>query len=315
MALPTVTIVVPPRDRFNRTRPSLESIYRNTDYPFDLVYVDGNSPPHVKRYLEGEVRTRGFRLIRTDRYLSPNQARNIGLKEVRTKYVVFVDNDVEVAPRWLTFLVECAEQTGAWAVAPLIFEGPFNDQVIHIFGGTAEFSEKDGVRTFHEEHLFNGRRLDQVQTEMRRMPTGFAEFHCVLLPREVFDTLGPCDERLLSLEEHLDLSLLIRQAGGTVYVEPRAHVAFPYEDLLDASDMEYARLRWSDDWNRRSAQRFVEKWKVDPGSSWQTQSIDWGNNHREHLERLRRSPWSMLKRLAKEILPEPAYKALQALRN
>ena len=310
-----VTLVVPPRDRFSRTRRSLESIYRNTDSPFELVYVDGNSPPLVKAYLERESRTRGFRLIRTDHYLSPNQARNLGLREVQTKYVVFIDNDVEVAPGWLAHLLQCAEETGAAAVAPLIFEGSLAGQLIHIFNGIAEFSEVNGVRSFHEEHALNGRTLYEVQAEVRRMPTDFAEFHCVLIRRSILDLVGPCDEEYLSLEEHLDLSLRIKQAGGTIYVEPRAQVAFPYDDLLDASDLAFARLRWSDEWNRRSTLHFVETWKIDPPSLWADQSIAWGNQHRENLERLRRRPSTVLKRVARDLLPAPAIKALRALRH
>ena len=312
---PAVTIVVPPRDRFSRARLSLESVYKNTTYPFELVYVDGNSPPHVSKYLEQEAKRRHFSLIRKDRFLSPNEARNLGLSDVKTKYVAFVDNDVEVAPGWLTNLVGCAEETGAWAVAPVVFEGPLDKQVIHIFGGRAEFSGDGGKRQFHEDHLFNGRLLHEAQSEMRRTETGFAEFHCVLVRRDIFDELGPCDEAYRSLQEHLDLSLLIRQAGGTVYAEPQAHVAFPYGTLLDRYDIEYARLRWSDDWNRRSTQHFVEKWKIDPESPWVAASIGWGNSHREHLERLRRRPMSVLKRAAKDILPAPALRALQSLRG
>jgi GT2 family glycosyltransferase len=315
MTSPAVTIVVPPRDRFSCVRRSLESIYQHTTHPFELVYVDGNSPPHVSKYLEREAKKRHFNLIRSDRFLSPNQARNVGLKEVRTKYVAFVDNDVEVTPGWLTHLVGCAEETGAWAVAPLVFEGPLDQQVIHIFGGQAEFSGGDTGRTFHEDHLFNGRTLREAQSEIQRTRTDFAEFHCVLMRRELFDELGPCDEGFLSLQEHLDVSLLITQAGGSVYAEPEARVAFPYDSLLDRYDIEYARLRWSDDWNRRSTQHFVEKWKIDPASPWVAASIGWGNSHREHLERLRRRPLSMMKRAVKGILPAPAYKALQALRG
>lgn len=45
MATPSVTIVVVPREQFSKAEASLESIYATTPPPFDLVYVDGNSPP------------------------------------------------------------------------------------------------------------------------------------------------------------------------------------------------------------------------------------------------------------------------------
>lgn len=92
-----VTIVVVPRERFSYTQQSLSSIYQNTQLSFELVYVDGNSPALVKEYLTTQAQQRGFELIRTDYYLYPNQARNMGLSKVKTKYVVFADNDIELA--------------------------------------------------------------------------------------------------------------------------------------------------------------------------------------------------------------------------
>ncbi|MFW6358278.1 MAG: glycosyltransferase family 2 protein, partial [Chroococcales cyanobacterium] len=90
---PNVTIVVVPRERFSYTQKSLESIYEYTPYPFKLVYVDGGSPTQIKHYLEEQSRLKGFKLIRTQEYLSPNLARNIGISQVDTEYTVFVDND------------------------------------------------------------------------------------------------------------------------------------------------------------------------------------------------------------------------------
>ena len=94
MIEPQVTIVVSPRERFSCTRESLESIYERTQEPFKLVYVDGNSPGSTKRYLQQQAQEKNFHLVRTDYYLAPNHARNIGLSHVDTKYVVFADNDV-----------------------------------------------------------------------------------------------------------------------------------------------------------------------------------------------------------------------------
>src|SRR6202158_1434150 len=116
---PAVTIVVVPRERFSYSRNSLESLYVNTDLPFRLIYVDGGSPAHIKRYLESQAKEKGFDLIRTKHYLSPNQARNIGLCKADTKYIVFLDNDVEIAPGWLWGLVQGAGGTSGWLGGPL----------------------------------------------------------------------------------------------------------------------------------------------------------------------------------------------------
>jgi GT2 family glycosyltransferase len=113
------TIGFVPRESFSQTERSLETIYARTEGQFELVCIDGGSPPVVKQYLEHASREKGFALVRTDEFLIPNQARNLVLDHVNTEYVVFVDNDILVAPGWLDALVRCADETGAWAVGPL----------------------------------------------------------------------------------------------------------------------------------------------------------------------------------------------------
>ena len=88
-----VSIVVVARERFSIARASLESIFANTEEPFELIYVDGRSPRSLRRWLAQQATQRGFRLLRSDHYLSPNEARNIGLAAVETELVVFFDND------------------------------------------------------------------------------------------------------------------------------------------------------------------------------------------------------------------------------
>ena len=45
---PQVTIVVVPRERYQFARESLESLYENTAFAFNLVYVDNNSYQFLK---------------------------------------------------------------------------------------------------------------------------------------------------------------------------------------------------------------------------------------------------------------------------
>lgn len=117
---PKVTIVIVPRERFSCTQESLESIYEHTTIPFNLIYVDGNSPEKIHHYLKQQAQAKNFQLLRTEYYLTPNQARNVGLSHVKTPYLVFIDNDVIVTKGWLNALVTCAEETSATVV------GPFN---------------------------------------------------------------------------------------------------------------------------------------------------------------------------------------------
>lgn len=264
MMEPEVTIVVAPREHFSCAERSLESIYEHTSYPFKLVYVDGNSPTRVKQYLEVEAGRRGFHLIRTEHYLSPNEARNIGLRHVKTKYVVFMDNDALPTPGWLEKLVRCAEETAAWVVGPLYLIGELEQQTIHMAGGTVHIEQKRGKRLLRDKHHHLRKRLSDLPAPLQRERCDFVEFHCMLVCADVFERLGPLDEGLLSSREHVDLCLNVREAGGSVYLEPNAIVTHITPSPVVWSDLPYFMLRWSEAWNLASLDHFDVKWGVEP---------------------------------------------------
>jgi GT2 family glycosyltransferase len=290
---PDVTIVVVPRERFSLARRALECLYAETEHPFNLVYVDGGSPERTRRYLEAQAKTRGFRLIRSARYLAPTEARNLGLSEASGKYVVFIDNDVLVKAGWLEALVRCAHETGAWLVGPLYCLGEPAFTKIHMVGGTAHIELRDSGRSLAERHHLPGGRLEEVQPRLQRSQTELVEFHCLLARTEIFQRLGPLDARLLSDFEHIDLCLAVREAGGSIYIEPEALVNWVAPPPLAWSDLPYFMLRWSDAWNRASLQHFRAKWHLtekDP------------NGHYEFVTNYRRLALWPLRRVIRKAL-------------
>jgi GT2 family glycosyltransferase len=259
-----VTILIVPRERFSTARESLESILQVTsDVPYELVYVDGHSPKPVAQYLDGAAEEHDFTLIRSPIYLSPNQARNIGLGYVRTKYVVFVDNDIVVSPGWLSSMLRCAEETGAAIVTPIICEGSPVHQVIHCAGGEAGFTEKrESKRVIVRMHLAK-RRVAEWRPRLARCETGLAEFHCMLVRKDVFARLGKLDEGFLNTMEQIDFSIAVRALGERIFLEPAAVVTYLFYDKpLLPSDYPYFMLRWSDAWEVSSLRRMMDKWQL-----------------------------------------------------
>jgi GT2 family glycosyltransferase len=259
----TVTVIVTPRERFSYSQGSLENIYANTRLPFSLVYVDAGSPTRVRRYLERAATEKGFKLIRREHYLSPNQARNLGADGVGTDYAVFVDNDVMVEPGWLQKLVACADETGAWIVSPIYCIGDPADQLVHMAGGDARIVEEGGKRIFREQHRLGGKRLPELAADFRRCETELAEFHCMLVRTTALRRLGPFDEGLLCSREHIDFCLLAREAGGKVFVEPESVVSYVPPPPFALSDVPFYLLRWSDEWGFATMRHFHRKWRLD----------------------------------------------------
>ena len=309
-----VTIIVVPRERYQFARESLESLYENTTCLFDLIYVDNNSPARLRQYLEVQAEVKGFKLVKSDRYLSPNQARNLGLAYVRSKYVVFVDNDVIFAPNWLTALVDCTEATGATVVGSLVCQyQPFHE-IVHCAGGEymsakeyAEFrlglprpsdcgceaSPKDSASRRHrpgwqieEKTPYQNRRIEEVSDRLKREPTGFVEFHSMLVRTEIFDRIGLLDEKFACTKEYLDFAMSVVRVGGTIYVEPASIVTFrthPPAPTLNWSDLPYFMLRWSDAWELSNLDHFQQKWNLESSAYFQRRYKKLGKRRREAL--------------------------------
>jgi GT2 family glycosyltransferase len=275
------TVVVAPREQFRVTRRALESIFAHTATPYRLVYIDGGSPPPVRRYLERRARQRGFTLIRTAHYLSPMEARALAVPHVDTEYVCFIDNDVLVTRGWLARLVACADETDAWAVGPLYCNQELAQGLIHMAGGEAHILEENGRRSFFEEHRFPGRLLGEVRGHLRREPTELVEFHCKLLRTEAFDKFDLLDTRCLSCTESLDLCLRLREAGCPVYLEPSAIVSNQQSPPFHWSDLPFYLLRWSDAWNRISLRWFRERWDLPADDWWIGDHYRWLTDHRK----------------------------------
>ena len=263
MTSPIVTIVVVPRERFSYTRQSLISIYQNTELPFKLVYVDGNSPQPVKEYLEVQAKHKEFELIRTNYYLYPNQARNLGLAKVDTEYVVFADNDIAVKPGWLKALIDCAEASNAAVVGPLMCQYEPIHEEIHCAGGESRIVvDVKGRRRMREKMYRQGHSATKLRSQMQRGETELCEFHCMLVRTSIFEELGYFDEQMLNTKEHIDFCLDAIAAGYKVYFEPDSLVTYVPVVPLQWSDLHYYMLRWSDDWETKSLTHLRQKWNL-----------------------------------------------------
>jgi len=276
MTSPLATIAVVPRERFSIAPRSLLSIL-DANAGAELVYVDAGSPPLVRQFLEQRAVRHDFRLISTERFVSPNAARNVALKQVRTRYVALVDNDVLVSPGWLERLVDCAETTGAWVVGPVVCSGQAPSQRIKTAGGSAEIVDESGRRLLKARCRRHGQLIDDVASSLLQEPVGQVPFHAVLIRMEALERVGAFDEALLSTAQHTDFCLRVQAAGGTVYLEPASHVTHVPPPPFEAIDLEYFQLRWSDAWNRSSIEHFRGKWNLaadDPALAAMAERLD-----------------------------------------
>ena len=278
---PIVTVVAVPREMFYCWPETIKSLYENTSAPFELVIVDGNSQPQIQQEIDrlAASHDNGIRVLRTEHWVTPNRARNLGLAEVTTEFVVFVDNDVIFTPGWLEPLLACAQETGATAVSPVICQFEPAHEIVHWAGGhTMEPAALERFLATPDEDLdagppfpldekiyHQGIPLNDERTPSDRRQTGALEFHCCLIRREHFDRAGPLDEDMLSTKENLDLALVILRQGGRLYLEPESVVTYaPFraDKRYGLSDLRSYLLRWNERWHGETLDHLMQKWNL-----------------------------------------------------
>lgn len=264
MTGPRTTICIVPRERFSVAVSSLTRLVAELEPPFRIVYVDGGSPPPVRDVLAELAVAHDFTLLRTDHYLAPNEARNLAFRRVRTEFVAFLDNDAFLTPGWLPALEAAADQHGAVVVAPVygLSHGDLAKTGVHLAGAENHIVVENGRRFHHMRHDHEGADPAVLRPQLQPMQTEQAEFHCFFVRSDAVRAIGGFDEDLLSLNEHLDASMRIREQGGEIWLEP-AVMATYYVPRLALSDQSYYLLRWSRKWNVASVKRFHAVWDID----------------------------------------------------
>ena len=265
MAVPRTTVCVVPREKFSHAVASLRSVLAATPPPTRVVYVDGGSPEPVRAELARLAAAHDFTLLRTDHYLSPNEARNSAIGHVHTDYALFVDNDVFVSEGWVAALETAADEHAAAAVAPAygITSGSLDWARVHHAGGYNHIDEVDGARV-HDVTRFLEENADRmVLAGLEARETEQVEFHCFLVRTDALIALGGFDENMMAVHEHLDFSMRLREQGGSIWLEPSVFATY-IVGSPSWSDRPYQLLRWSRGWTETSIRHFATTWDLQP---------------------------------------------------
>ena len=96
------------------TKNCIESIIKNTEYPYRLIVTDNGSEVETKEYLESlkndpRLKTHDYTLIRNEKNFGATKALNQGLELSKGKYAMILNNDTLVTKGWLTEMVKVAE--------------------------------------------------------------------------------------------------------------------------------------------------------------------------------------------------------------
>lgn len=219
-AHPHVTIVVLNWNGMGDTLECLDSLAR-VEYPSCSVIVvdNGSTDGSVEAIQAWSAGRRGGVLIRNERNLGFAGGSNVGIRralEDGTDYILLLNNDTVVTPRFLAELVAVAERDGQIGiVGPKVYEYG-NGRVLDSAGTRVIFWLAQPFLRGHGE-------VDYGQyDEEEDMPyiTGCA----LLIKRDVIDRIGLLDEDYFYFDD-TDWGYRARRAGYRLVYVPRSVIA------------------------------------------------------------------------------------------
>lgn len=125
---PIITAIVPCKGGASMVRDCLDGFSAQTlDRPFEVIVIDG--------WMDDEVaavsKTYPFvHLLRSDQNLLQAQARNIGVEQVRSDYIAFIDADCVPDPDWLRAAVAGLDAGLRLAGGPILDALPDNPYAV-----------------------------------------------------------------------------------------------------------------------------------------------------------------------------------------
>ncbi|PIU41100.1 MAG: hypothetical protein COS99_07120 [Candidatus Omnitrophica bacterium CG07_land_8_20_14_0_80_42_15] len=108
-------IVIPVWNEYKLTKTCIESIRKNTDFPYRIIAVDNGSDSETKGYLESckSSDPANFALVRNEENLGFVKASNQGMRLSNAKYVCLLNNDTIVGEKWLGIMINVLENNSS----------------------------------------------------------------------------------------------------------------------------------------------------------------------------------------------------------
>ncbi|MBN1342191.1 MAG: glycosyltransferase [Phycisphaerae bacterium] len=222
---PTIDVIVCVHNALDYVKSCLESVARNT--PWDrarlLIVNDGSDEP-TSRYLREFQTSHDFAtLIPSTEAEGYTKAANKGLRASAADYVVLLNSDSVVPPRWVDRLIECGQSDARIGVL-----GPLSN--------AASYQSIPDIRSSKGEWAVNplpeGVNVDDLAAKVHELSdrafprVPFINGFCYVIKRAVIDAIGLFDEETfpMGFGEENDYSIRARHAGFELAIADHGYV-------------------------------------------------------------------------------------------
>lgn len=259
-----LSIIIPVYNAFEYTKECIDSISRNTQN-YEIILVDnGSNPPYL---FDGSDNTI---IIHTGENLGFPKAVNIGLKQAKGDYLCILNNDVIVTYQWGAKMIDHFDK------ADMV--GPCTNSI-------------SGIQQVMLPEIYrNIEQMEKVVKASYSLNKGkYIPFHrlvafCLMMKREVYETIGGLDEIYgMGNYEDDDYCLTAIDAGFKLAIASDVYIHHFGSVTHSLLNVEYAKLLkhnkkiFSDKWTEEKYKQVVKKhedlWnKTEGGYLWRKES-------------------------------------------
>ena len=268
---PLISILIVTYNSAEFILPCLNSILRNTTYPnIEVIIVDNASqddtPSLVKRYTSSHNGLKEFCLSENLGFAGGN---NFAAGHAAGEYLVFLNADTLVTVGWLENLVRHCRRDGAIGLVTPVTNFAGNETKLNVDYRNQAEMEEFGASLTRE----NSGRSFELEA---------APLYCALMPRPVWECVGPLDEVFsIGMFEDDDLSMRVRAGGFRVVAAEDCFVhhfgqgsfskldAGTYQRIFEQNRLLYER-KWGAKWKphkpRDGVRPAFEEQRFEPGT-------------------------------------------------
>lgn len=218
MKLPKVGVIILNYNGLKDTRACLKSISKTTYKNFQVIVADNGSKKDEAKILSSEFSDKKINFIRFKKNWGFAEGNNKIARKLRTKYIVFLNNDTRVAPSWLNELVAEAEKDKKIAVVQSKILSLNKPQYFEYAGAAGGLLDKLGYP------YARGRIGFHLEKDVGQYDDAkdifWASGTCMMVKRKIFDKLGGFDKDFFAYQEEIDFCWRVKRSNLRVIYAP-----------------------------------------------------------------------------------------------
>lgn len=264
------SIIIISAERGKDTKRCVETIFKNTPEPFEVILSDVGSGTETREIITSlEYRYKNVHVIYNKQSTGTTGQRNQGIYYSRGAYIVLMDNDVLVLSEWLKHLKNTAAKNNKIGlVGAKLLKAELED--VYYCGCHTITFEKDGkvygIGLNRVGPMADLHRYDPLVVKAGEVP--WYTTTTILARREALFRVGGFDDMvegkgIFIANEDKDLSLSIRKAGYKIYYCPESETIHNHDyTKVNRKDAYHSKYRLRMEQIAKDTQYFLIKWGI-----------------------------------------------------